>query len=425
MKNNNIVICDGLIGDTGKGRYVDWYVSKGNINTIVKYTGGSNAGHTIVVNDKKTIFHLMPSGALHPGIVNVIATGVCVDPVELKQEIAGLEEQKMLFTQKTLKVSTLCPVITRIHKAIDAYEEEQRGTNKIGTTKKGIGPVNIDRYGRRGLRLIDLLNVDKIRRKITQQFYINALLKYNLTQSYDNFIDELHTMGKYLEPYLTDTSLYLDGACKNGGVLFEGSQSALLDVDSCMTPFTTSTHTSASYAAVGSGISAKYLDEVVGVVKAFTTRVGGGVFITEMNEQIADHVREIGKEYGSTSGRARRIGWLDLVLLKYSSRINGFTSLALTKLDTLSGLEELKICTHYTINGEKVEDMPTNYDDIEKAIPNYITLKGWKEDLTQITDIRKLPKEVFDYIQVIEDFIGLPVELIGVGPNRHQTLELK
>jgi len=421
MRNKpNVVVVGAQIGDEGKGRIVDYLAKQSNV--VVRFQGGNNAGHTIWVNDKKTVLHLIPSGILYPDIINVIATGVVIDPFVLLGEMDELRAQGVKIEPKNLKISGTCHVITSIHKAIDVHEEAGRGKNKIGTTQRGIGPVNVDRVARRGIRLFDLTKPNKLQQLISRDAYLAYFQKYDLTKTYDEFITGLYEAGKTLAPFLTDTTLFLDKACQRGGVMFEGAQAALLDVDHGSYPYVTSSHCVAGYATVGSGVSPLYVDEIVGVVKAYTTRVGTGPFPTEIFGEEGEKLRQKGAEFGATTGRPRRVGWIDLVALRYAVRVHGLTSIAITKLDILSGLDELKVCTHYTINGEKVEEMPMDHMETMEAIPNYITLRGWKQDISKIDDVWKLPNEVRDYVSLISQDLGVEVHLVGVGPNRAQTL---
>jgi len=421
MRNKpNVVVVGAQVGDEGKGRIVDYLAKQSSV--VVRFQGGNNAGHTIWVNGKKTVLHLIPSGILYPDVTNVIATGVVVDPFVLLEEIKQVEAQGVKVTPENLKISGACHVITPIHKAIDIHEEAGRGKNKIGTTQRGIGPVNVDRVARRGIRLYDLIKPNKLSQLIPEEQYETLYYKYELLEHYEQFIARLQEAGEKLAPFLTDTSLFVDKACYRGGVMFEGAQAALLDIDHGSYPYVTSSHCVAGYATVGSGVSPLYIDEIIGVVKAYTTRVGTGPFPTEITGHAAETLRQRGAEFGATTGRPRRVGWLDLVALRYAARVHGLTSLAITKLDILSGLEELKVCTHYTINGEKVEEMPIDHMETTEAIPNYITLRGWKQDISNITDVWELPAEVRDYVSLISQDLGVEVHLVGVGPNREQTL---
>lgn len=421
MRNKpNLVVVGAQIGDEGKGRIVDYLAKQSE--AVVRFQGGNNAGHTIWVNNEKTVLHLIPSGILYPDITNVIATGVVVDPFVLFHEIEELRSKGVKVEPENLKISGSCHVITPIHKAIDIHEEAGRGKNKIGTTQRGIGPVNVDRVARRGIRLYDLNDHDKLQKLISRDTYLSYSQKYDLAKNYDEFISELHNIGNILAPFLTDTALLLDRVCKKGGVMFEGAQAALLDIDHGSYPYVTSSHCVAGYAAVGSGVSPLYIDEIVGVMKAYSTRVGTGPFPTEILGDDGIRLREKGGEFGATTGRPRRVGWIDLVTLRYAARIHGLTSLAITKLDILSGFDEIKICTHYTIDGKKVEEMPMDHMETMQAIPNYIILKGWKQDISKITDVWELPSTVKDYVSLISQDLGIDVRLIGVGPNRDQTL---
>ncbi len=416
----NVVVVGAQVGDEGKGRIVDYLAKQSSV--VARFQGGNNAGHTIWVEGKKTVLHLIPSGILYPETVNVIATGVVVDPFVLLEEIEGLRAQGVKVTPDNLKVSSACHVITSIHKAIDIHEEAGRGKNKIGTTQRGIGPVNVDRVARRGIRLYDLNKPGKLQQLISREQYDVYYHKYELTKTYEQFVGELQEIGKIVAPFLADTALFLDRACQKGGVLFEGAQAALLDIDHGSYPYVTSSHCVAGYAAVGCGVSPLYIDEIVGVVKAYTTRVGTGPFPTEILGEEGESLRQKGSEFGATTGRPRKVGWLDLPALKYAVRVHGLTSIAVTKLDILSGLDELKLCTHYTIYGQNVEELPVDHMELIEAIPNYVTLRGWKQDISQVTDVWKLPTEVADYVSFIVDALNVDVQLVGVGPNREQTL---
>lgn len=421
MRNKpNVVVVGAQVGDEGKGRIVDYLAKQSGI--VVRFQGGNNAGHTIWVNEKKTVLHLIPSGILYPDVLNVIATGVVVDPFVLVSEMEELKAQGVKVTPENLKISGACHVITLIHKAIDVHEEAGRGRNKIGTTQRGIGPVNVDRVARRGIRLYDLNKPNRLQQLVSREQYETYYHKYELIDKYDDFINKLQEVGKTLAPFLTDTALLLDKACQKGGVMFEGAQAALLDIDHGSYPYVTSSHCVAGYAAVGSGVSPLYIDEIIGVIKGYTTRVGTGPFPTEITGEEGEKLRQKGSEFGATTGRPRKVGWVDLVQLRYAVRVHGLTAIAITKLDILSGLDELKVCTHYTINGEKVEEMPVDHMETMEAIPNYITLKGWKQDISKTKDVWELPSEVRDYVSLISQDLGVEVHLIGVGPNREQTL---
>lgn len=416
----NVVVVGAQVGDEGKGRIVDYLAQQSDV--VVRFQGGNNAGHTIWVNDKKTVLHLIPSGILYPNVTNVIATGVVVDPVVLLHEIETVRKQGVVITPENLKISGACHVITSIHKAIDVHEEAGRGRNKIGTTQRGIGPVNVDRVARRGIRLYDLGKPNRLQQIISRELYDTYYFKYELIDKYDDFINKLQEAGKAIAPFLSDTGLLVDKACQIGGVMFEGAQAALLDIDHGSYPYVTSSHCVAGYASVGSGVSPLYIDEIMGVVKGYTTRVGTGPFPTEITGEEGEKLRQKGAEFGATTGRPRKVGWLDLVALRYAVRVHGLTALAITKLDILSGFDEIKVCTHYTINGEKVEEMPVDHMETLNAVPNYVTFPGWKEDISQINDVWKLPVEVANYISFISEDLGVEVHLVGVGPNRDQTL---
>ena len=429
----NTVVVDGSLGDSGKAKVVD-YIAK-DAKIVVRFNGSGNAGHTVYKDGKKFVFHQVPAGVLYPHIVNVIATGVMVDPIALVEEIRQLRERDISITPDNLKISCHSSVITPIHKSIDNYEED-RTNNKIGTTRRGVGPSVIDKVGRRGLRLGDLVDKTKVCAKFMPfSEYVKAAETYELFDVahyfgrpyYDVVIDMLTDAGQFLQPFITDTSLYLHNQAISkaapASIVFEGAQGPLLDVDHGSYPYVTSTNCVAAYAAVGSGIGAHHLHDVVAVVKAYATRVANGPFPTEMPEELASRLRESAGEFGATTKRKRRIGWLDLPAIKYGIRINGVTQLAITRLDSLAGFGNIKVCFHYTINGKKYEELPFDHNDLFDAVPNYITCPGWKEDISNARSWDELPKTVREYLGFIEDCLGVHVKYISTGPNREQMIE--
>lgn len=417
----NTVIVGSQFGDEGKGKIVDFLAQQSDM--VVRFQGGNNAGHTLWVNGKKTILHLIPSGVLHKNTINIIASGVVVDPIALIEEIGSLADHGVEVTTNNLVISPTCHVITKFHILQDAKEENSRGANQIGTTKRGIGPVNVDRVARRGLRLIDLLDIDVLRSKLPTE--LQAASEFGIyNKEYHQYVDALYAAGSFLQGYFGDTSYIVDSkAKKDGNILFEGAQSGLLDVDHGTYPYVTSANCVAGFASVGCGISPQYLSNIIGVVKAYTTRVGAGPFPTLIGGQLEERIRSKGNEYGATTGRPRKIGWLDCVALRYSARINGFNSLAITRLDTLAGLEEVKVCVAYKINDIIYHEMPV--DRLCASIniePIYEKISGWK-DFTNIKSINELPAEVLTYLNFISRQVECPISIISVGAERSDTIK--
>jgi adenylosuccinate synthase len=426
-------------GDEGKGKIVD--VLSEHADFVVRFQGGANAGHTLVVDGKKIVLHLIPSGVLRPNCTCIIGTGVVLDLAALLQEIQVLTEEGVLTNQKRFLISHGATLILPIHKALDKAREEdskEKGSNrasggiKIGTTLKGIGPAYEDRVGRKALRLADLLlpREDILEKVYTLYREKNALLKYVYDQTElkpEDAVEELLALKEQILPHLSwDTGLLIHKALKAGkSVIFEGAQGSLLDIYHGTYPFVTSSHTIAASGLVSVGLGVKAMDLVIGVTKAYTTRVGMGPFVTELNDEIGEALRAKGNEFGSTTGRARRCGWLDLVALKYSARINGVTNLAMLKLDVLTGFEKIGVCTAYEIDGKPVTEFPQNAQALEKARPIYEFFPGWKEDLSRVLNLKDLPRNVTNYIDFVSGETGLPIDVISVGPGREQTLWVK
>ncbi len=424
MKGRVEIIIGAQWGDEGKGRVVD---ALGNrVEVFARYQGGANAGHTVIVEDEKYVFHLLPSGMLYPCKLCVVGNGVVVDPEQLLKELHTLQEQGK--DRARLMISGSAHVVMPYHKILDKADEQFRSKDKkIGTTGRGIGPCYVDKFNRCGIRIEDLFNPDILREKLSFNLELKNLLLtkvYNAEPvAFDDIYAQARAWGKALEPYVADVSLALREAMLEGkGILFEGAQGTLLDVDHGTYPFVTSSSPIAAGGCVGLGVGPSDVDRVIGVVKAYCTRVGEGPFPTE---DLGDHgqtLRDRGGEYGATTGRPRRCGWLDMVALKYAVRVNGMSSIALTKLDVLTGFEKIKICTHYEVNGEKHENYLTNTSLLAKASPVYTTLDGWKEDISGCRDFEKLPEAARRYVEYIEKGTGVPVQLIGVGPGRSQTI---
>ncbi|HPG27887.1 MAG: adenylosuccinate synthase [Spirochaetaceae bacterium] len=412
-------------GDEGKGKIVDWLGPRADL--VARFQGGNNAGHTLVVEGETTILHVVPSGILHDGSINLIGPGVVVDPAILLGEIRKLEARGILKDPSRLRVSGRAHVILPWHTALDAAREERAGKGKIGTTGRGIGPCYEDKVARRGIRVADLRQTDELRGKlerIAEQKNVE-LTKVHDWQPID--VDALYAQcvewGRQLEPYMDHTSRVLDRALRAGkNVLFEGAQGTFLDIDHGTYPFVTSSNCVAGAVCTGSGVGPTKIDRVIGITKAYTTRVGSGPFPTELEDEVGEELRRAGAEFGATTGRPRRCGWLDAVLLREAVTVNGLTDLAINKLDILSGFDELKICTAYDIDGKITEDFPMTLAEAERAKPIYETLPGWSEDLRGMTSIDQLPANARRYIERIEALTEVPAALLSVGPGREETI---
>ncbi|MDB4833653.1 adenylosuccinate synthase [Acidimicrobiia bacterium] len=417
------VVLGAQWGDEGKGKVTDFFASSADY--VVRFQGGNNAGHTIVVGNEKLALSLTPSGVLYPDCVPVIGSGCVVDLGFLKQELAMLNS-KNVSTQK-LAISPNAHLIMPYHKLLDELIEESLGENKIGTTKKGIGPCYADKIQRNGIRVQDLLN-DEI---FAQKVKINVKEKNQiLTKIYnkdpldpEEIINEFKIYKDIVNNHVKDTSLMISDAIKaNKNILFEGAQGTLLDIDHGTYPFVTSSNTSSGNAATGSGIGPLNLDKIVGVTKAYISRVGSGPFITEQKNEIGEYLIEKGAEFGVVTGRRRRCGWLDLISLKYSVRVNSLSELFITKLDVLSGLEELKLGIGYKNGDEIINDYPYEQNMLYDAQPIYDTFEGWSEDITSVKKFNDLPENAKKYINAIEEFIQIPITFISVGPERNQNI---
>ena len=417
------VVLGAQWGDEGKGKVTDFFASTADF--VVRFQGGNNAGHTIVVGDDKIALSLTPSGVLYPDCTPVIGSGCVVDVGFLKEELKMLNK-KNINTDK-LVISPNAHVIMPYHKLLDELIEESLGENKIGTTKKGIGPCYADKIQRKGIRIQDLLDKTNLEIKIRKNV---DDVNLTLTKIYnqppliaDEIIDEFSAYKDIVTSHVADTSLLIANAMKNKKtILFEGAQGTLLDIDHGTYPFVTSSNTSSGNAAIGSGIGPKNLDKIVGVTKAYISRVGSGPFITEQKNEIGDYLIEKGAEFGVVTGRRRRCGWLDLISLKYSARVNSLTELFITKLDVLSGLEELKLCVGYKNNGEVITDYPYDQNILNSAEPVYETFDGWMDDISTVKSFEDLPSNAQNYIKAVETFIEVPITFISVGPERTENI---
>lgn len=424
-----IIVVGSQWGDEGKGKVVDVFSAKADY--VVRYQGGANAGHTLVVDGKKTILHLVPSGVLHPNTSCVIAAGCVLDVEKLCEEIRALKENGLLKDPAQLMISDSCTVILPYHRQLDQAREKSAGHDKIGTTGKGIGPAYEERASRTALLFGDLFQKDTVKAKLEVALKEkNFLLEkfYNEKPvSADEMLKLINTVTEYLAPHrCRDTSLVIYKALKaSKKVLFEGAQGSLLDLLHGTYPFVTSSSTLSGSAMIGAGIGPGTINQVMGITKAYTTRVGSGPFPTECENEIGERIREVGKEFGSTTGRSRRCGWLDLVALKYAIRLSGITSLALMKLDVLSGFEKIDVCTAYELDGARITEYPVSPGDLARCKPLYETLHGWKEDLTSAKSLKDVPRYAQEYIQFIGAAVAVPIDVVSVGPGRDQTLWIK
>jgi len=419
---SSVVIIGSQWGDEGKGKIVDQLAEQADL--IVRAQGGANAGHTIYLGNEKLVFHLLPSGILHDKAIAAIGNGVVIDPETLLQEIRLLNDKGIPVSGDKLKISPYAHVVMPYHKTIDELQEKRR-YDKIGTTKRGIGPCYEDKMARMGIRVIDLMNETVLYKKL--QFAV-ALKNDIITKIYGGTSCDLETIyeqyrdyGKKLDDYVCDISYLIHDFYTHGKkVLFEGAQASCLDIDFGTYPFVTSSNTTIGGMLTGTGVNPFMIDSIVGVVKAYTTRVGEGVFPTELSDDVGERIRTIAGEFGATTGRPRRCGWLDLLAVKFSQRINGFTSYALTRLDVLDEFDEIKIAVSYIVNGEEVDEFMPTYSGVVE--PVYKTFKGWQTKLSDIRKYEQLPVEAKEYISFIEDYLGVPIAIISVGPHREQSI---
>jgi len=424
----NIIVLGAQWGDEGKGKVVDIYSEFAD--TIARPTGGNNAGHTLVVREEKHVFHLIPSGILHPGKKCVITNGVVIDPKVLLSEIDKLKSRDYLKDDAQLKVSELAHIILPYHIVLDRAQEERLGSRKIGTTARGIGPCYEDKIARTGIRACDLVHHEIFAEKLRANLDLkNFLLKnyYGAEEvDFQTTLDEYLAYGERLRPFLIDTSQFLNEEINRGAkVLFEGAQGTLLDIDHGTYPFVTSSNTTAGGLCTGSGVPPTKISGVIGVAKAYITRVGGGPLATELFDDEGEKIRDRGCEYGATTGRPRRCGWFDAPVVRYAHRLNALSGIALTKLDVLSGLPLVKVCIAYDIDGVRREDVPLTLSEYEKAVPVYEEMEGWKEDLSDAREVGDLPKSAQKYVRRLEELTGVEITLISVGADRNQTIMRK
>ncbi|QIG44829.1 adenylosuccinate synthase [Nocardioides anomalus] len=418
-----IAIIGAQWGDEGKGKATDVLGSR--VDYVVKFNGGNNAGHTVVIGDQKYALHLLPSGILTPGVVPVIGNGVVVDLAVLFEEIEGLEKRGV--DTSLLKLSANAHVIASYNRTLDKVTERFLGSRRLGTTGRGIGPTYADKMNRIGIRVQDLFDDTILRAKVEGVLDLKGQV---LTKIYnrrapgvDEIVEELAAYAERVAPYVCDSGLLLNQALDRGEtVLLEAGQATLLDVDHGTYPFVTSSSATAGGACTGSGIPPTRLDRVIGIVKAYTTRVGEGPFPTELDDEFGEHLRKTGQEYGTTTGRPRRCGWYDTVIARYAARVNGVTDFTLTKLDVLTGLEQVPVCVAYDVDGVRHDEMPVNQSDFHHAVPIYEYLPGWWEDISEARTLEDLPANARAYVTRVEELSGARISAIGVGPERDATI---
>jgi len=412
-------------GDEGKGKVVDWLGARADV--VVRFHGGNNAGHTLLVEGQQTILHVVPSGILQPGTVNVIGPGVVVDPLILLEEIDALTRRGVLKDPSRVRVSGRAHVILPWHTALDKARDEALRERAIGTTGRGIGPCYEDKVARRGLRVADLLDPASLREALERlaeqkNFELERIHRWPAVDP-DALFEEAVAWGRRLEPYVEHTTPLLDRALREGkNVLFEGAQGTFLDIDHGTYPYVTSSNCVAGHACTGAGVGPTRIDRVLGITKAYTTRVGGGPFPSEEKGALGEKLRAVGAEFGATTGRPRRCGWLDAVMLREAAIVNGFTGLAVNKLDVLSGVGELPVATAYRVDGKLTHDFPMTLGEVSRAEPVYETLPGWSEDVSGVRRFGDLPDAARRYVERVEALAGVPVELISVGPGREETI---
>ncbi|WP_029686547.1 adenylosuccinate synthase [Tatumella saanichensis] len=424
----NVVVLGTQWGDEGKGKIVDLLTERANY--VVRYQGGHNAGHTLVINGEKTVLHLIPSGILRENVTSIIGNGVVLSPEALMKEMKGLEDRGIPVRDRLL-LSEACPLILQYHVAMDLAREKARGDKAIGTTGRGIGPAYEDKVARRGLRVGDLFDKDTFAVKLKEivEYYNFQLVNYYKVDpvDYQKVLDDVLAIADILTGMVVDVSELLDNARKRGDLMmFEGAQGTLLDIDHGTYPYVTSSNTTAGGVATGSGLGPRYVDYVLGIVKAYSTRVGGGPFPTELFDDVGEYLGQKGNEFGATTGRRRRTGWLDAVAVRRAVQINSLSGFCLTKLDVLDGLDTVKICVGYRMpDGREVTTTPLAAEGWEGIEPIYESMPGWKESTFGVKTPEGLPKAAHDYIKRIEELTGVPVDIISTGPDRSETMILR
>ena len=423
---SSIVVVGTQWGDEGKGKITDFLAEQADV--IARFSGGNNAGHTIKFGGETYKLHLVPSGIFYKEKLAVIGNGVVIDPVALLKELDGLNERGI--STDNLRISNRAQVILPYHIKQDEYEEERRGDNKIGTTKKGIGPAYVDKAQRIGIRVADLLDKETFEKLLKENIeYKSAYFKGMFDKScpsFEEIFETYYAAGQRLAEFVTDTAKVLDDAfVAEEKVLFEGAQGVMLDIDHGTYPFVTSSNPVAGNVTVGGGVGPTYVSKVIGVCKAYTSRVGDGPFPTELFDDDGHHIREVGREYGTTTGRPRRVGWFDSVVLRHSRRASGITDLSINSIDVLTGLKEVKICTAYELDGKEITEYPANLNDLQRCKPIFETLPGWTEDVTSCRSLDELPDNARRYLERISELCDVQISIFSVGPDRNQTNLLK
>jgi adenylosuccinate synthase len=419
---SNIIVVGAQWGDEGKGKIVDLLTA--HFDIVARYQGGHNAGHTVIINGHKYILHLIPAGILHPQKQCAIGNGVVIDPVALKKEIEDLAAGGINCTGR-LYVSTRAHVILEYHRLVEQGDEARRGKDKIGTTNRGIGPAYEDKIGRRGLRVCDLIDEQKLRRHLEESIRVKQAIVPSLSGSLDfeATFDSARRLGQELSEYFADVAEFLnEGMDKGKSVLFEGAQGTLLDVDHGTYPYVTASSATAGGACTGTGVGPTRIDGVIGISKAYTTRVGGGPFPTELLNDIGSQIRERGQEFGASTGRPRRCGWFDAVVVCYSRLINNLDSLVITKLDVLDELREIKICTGYRYKGSRLKSFPPEIEVLEQCQPEYVTVRGWEEKTAGIQEMSELPVRAREYLKRLSDLVHTEISVVSTGPDREETI---
>ena len=418
----SVVVVGTQWGDEGKGKITDFLSQDAEV--VARYQGGNNAGHTIKFDDTTYKLHLIPSGIFFKEKTSVLGNGMVIDPKALVEELSYLHERDVTTDQ--LRISNRAHVILPYHITQDILEEEQKGALKIGTTKKGIGPCYMDKAARTGIRMADLLDKDVFKEKLTQNLAAKNRLFTKMFDAeplnFDDIFEAYYNYGQQVKQYVVDTAVVLNDAIDHGRrVLFEGAQGVMLDIDQGTYPFVTSSNPVAGGVTIGSGVGPSKINRVVGVSKAYTTRVGDGPFPTELDDEIGEKIREVGKEYGTTTGRARRVGWFDSVVVRHARRVSGITDLSLNSLDVLTGIDELKICVAYRYQGELIKEFPASLKALSKCEPVYETLPGWTEDITGVRSLDDLPANARHYLERLSQLSEIPLSIFSVGPDRTQT----
>ena len=416
----NLIVVGAQWGDEGKGKIVDLLTA--HFDIVARYQGGHNAGHTVIVNGRKYVLHLIPAGILHPQKQCAIGNGVVIDPIALKQEIARLAEDGIVCSGR-LFVSNRAHVILEYHRLIEKGDEERRGDDRIGTTSRGIGPAYEDKVGRRGLRICDLSNPEKLRRHLEENVHVRQTSIPSGSLNVDEIYENARALGEELSEYAVDVAEFLNRSMDQGkSVLFEGAQGTLLDVDHGTYPYVTASSATAGGACTGTGVGPTRMDGVIGISKAYTTRVGGGPFPTELLDSTGEHIRERGQEFGASTGRPRRCGWFDAVVVRYSRLINNLDSLVITKLDVLDELPELKVCTGYRYKGSILKFFPPEIQVLEQCRPEYQTVKGWNQKTAGIQSFDGLPALARDYLKRLSELADTEISVVSTGPDRNETI---